>query len=194
MLTWTEKVLFLTAKVAVVNNELEVLYCNFCCYRDPRVTWKALSDNVYSVSRQTDKLDQCRQGQTMNSYMHRSVYNNAPQRGNYSYALPTSCTTCMSDGDAWWGFTNAADKQRLEASVRRAIRLGLYTADDPTPSQLVADMDANILNNPHHVLHKFLPRKTDHSYNLRSRRHSLSLTVKTDCNNFLNRLLFKDIY
>ena len=53
---------------------------------------------------------------------------------------------------AWWGFTNAADKQRLEASVRRAIRLGLYTADDSTPYQLVADMDdnlfANILNNP----------------------------------------------
>jgi len=35
--------------------------------------------------------------------------------------------------------------------------------------------------------------KTDHSYNLRSRRHCLSLTVKTDCNNFLTRLLFKDI-
>ena len=72
---------------------------------------------------------------------------------------------------AWWGFTNAADKQRLEASVRRAIRLGLYTADDPTTSRsqllLVAEMDdnlfANILSNPHHVLHKFLPNKTDHS-------------------------------
>ena len=53
------------------------------------------------------------------------------------------------------------DKQRLVASVRRAIRLDLYTADDPTPSQLVADMDdnlfANMLHNPHHVLHKFLP-------------------------------------
>jgi len=57
--------------------------------------------------------------------------------------------------------TSAADKQRLEASVRRAIRLGLYI--DATPSQLAADWDdnlfANILHNPHHVLHKFLPRK-----------------------------------
>jgi len=99
---------------------------------------------------------------------------------------------------AWWGFTIAADKQRLEASVRRAIRLSLYTANDPTPSQLAADVDdnlfTNILHNPHHVLHKFLPYKTDHTYNLRSRRQSLSLTVKTDCNNFLNRLLLKDIY
>ena len=33
---------------------------------------------------------------------------------------------------------------------------------------------------------------TDHTYNLRSHRHSLSLTVKTDCSNFLNRLLFAD--
>jgi len=61
---------------------------------------------------------------------------------------------------AWWGSTSMADKQRLGASVRRAIRLGLYSADDPTPSQLAADMDdnlfANILNNPHrvYVLHK----------------------------------------
>jgi len=30
----------------------------------------------------------------------------------------------------------AAYKQRLEASVQRAIRLGLYITDDSTPSQL----------------------------------------------------------
>ena len=43
----------------------------------------------------------------------------------------------------------------------------------------------NILNNPHHVLHKLLPDKTDHTYNLRPCRHFLSLTVKTDCSNFI---------
>jgi len=68
----------------------------------------------------------------------------------------------MHASPAWWGSTSAADKQRLEASVRLAIRLGLYTADDHTPSQLAAGMDdnlfTNIPNNPHHVLHKFLPR------------------------------------
>jgi len=68
-----------------------------------------------------------------------------------------------------------------------------------TPSQLAADMDdnhnlfSNIRNNPHHVLHKLLPDKTDRTYSLRSRRHSLSLRIKTDSNNFLNRLLFKYI-
>jgi len=49
---------------------------------------------------------------------------------------------------------------------------------------------ANILNNPCHVLYKLLPNSTEHTYNLRPRRHSLSLTVKTNCNNFINRLLF----
>jgi len=41
---------------------------------------------------------------------------------------------------AWWGSTSAADKQRLQVSVRRAIGLGQYTADDATPSQLAADI------------------------------------------------------
>ena len=45
---------------------------------------------------------------------------------------------------AWWGFTSAADKQRLEASIRRAVRSGLYAADDPSFSQLVEDMDDNL--------------------------------------------------
>ena len=41
------------------------------------------------------------------------------------------------------------------------------------------------------VMHKLLPDKTDHFYDLRPRRHSYSLTVKTDCCNFINRLLSK---
>ena len=49
---------------------------------------------------------------------------------------------------------------------------------------------ANILNDPCHVLYKLLPNSTEHTYNLRPRRHSLSLTVKTNCNNFINRLFF----
>jgi len=55
---------------------------------------------------------------------------------------------------------------------------------------------ANIRHNPHHVLCNsyVLPDKTDHTYNLRSRSHSFSLTVKNDSRNYVNRMLFKDIY
>jgi len=66
------------------------------------------------------------------------------------YALKLLCNHGMSDDSlrlvykavvlskllhaspAWWRFTSAADKQRLEASIRRAVRSGLYAADDPS--------------------------------------------------------------
>jgi len=41
------------------------------------------------------------------------------------------------------------------------------------------------------VLYSLLPSNTKHTYNLRPRRHSLPLTVKTNCKNFINRLLLK---
>jgi len=90
---------------------------------------------------------------------------------------------------AWWGFTCAADRQRLEASIRRAVR-----SDEPSMSRLVEDSDDklfdNIRYNPCHI--NSLPDKNDYTYNLRPRRHSFSL--KTDRRGFVNRLLYKDIY
>jgi len=41
----------------------------------------------------------------------------------------------------WWGHTTAAEKQRLEALIRRAVRVGLYPADGPNLHQLVTDID-----------------------------------------------------
>jgi len=45
---------------------------------------------------------------------------------------------------AWWGFTSSADRQRIEAFVRRCVRLGLYRASEPTLTQLIADSDDNL--------------------------------------------------
>jgi len=42
---------------------------------------------------------------------------------------------------AWWGFANSSDKQRLEAFMRRCVRLNFYRQDDSTVDQLVADLD-----------------------------------------------------
>ena len=104
----------------------------------------------------------------------------------------------MYASPAWWGFATAADKQRIEAFVRRGVRLRLYQADDPTPAELSADSDDNlfecILSNSHHVLSHLLPDKTNHEHNLRDRRHNRSLCVKADEKNFLIRQLFKDSY
>jgi len=84
---------------------------------------------------------------------------------------------------AWWGFTSAADEQRLEASLRHAVRSSLHSADDSSFSQLVGDMDDNLFtkiqHNPHHILYILLPEKTDHTYNLRPRSlsHYLSRLI-----------------
>ena len=99
---------------------------------------------------------------------------------------------------AWWGFTNAADRQRIDAFVRRGVRSGFYSADSPTVLELVSDSDdnlfENVLNNQNHVLHKLLPERSTHDYYLRPRSHDRLLSVRVDNKNFLSRMLFKDIY
>jgi len=77
----------------------------------------------------------------------------------------------------WWGFATSAsaDKDRIEAFVRRGVRLNLYQDTDPTASQLVDDFDdalfRTVLYNNHHHL---LQNRTEHSYTLRPRRHDCS--------------------
>jgi len=99
---------------------------------------------------------------------------------------------------AWWGFANSSDKQRLEAFLRRCIRLRLYRQYDQTVTQLVEDMEdklfASVLNNDQHVLFCILPDHNNHMYNLRPRRHELTLAIKGDARNFFERQLFKDCY
>jgi len=93
---------------------------------------------------------------------------------------------------------NAADRQRIEAFVRRGVRSGFCSADSATVAELVSDSDdnlfKNVLNNENHVLHKLLPERLTHDYYLRPRSHDRSLCLRNDNNNFLSRMLFKDIY
>ena len=88
--------------------------------------------------------------------------------------------------------TTSSDKGRIEAHVRRAVRLNLYQDTGPTASQVAEDADdtlfENILAIPQHVLHHLLPSRTQHSYKLQHRRHDCS-----DARNFITRQLIKDI-
>jgi len=85
---------------------------------------------------------------------------------------------------AWWGFTMASNRQRIDAFVHRGSRLRLYSAGDPAPTQMNDSADGalfeRILRNPKHVLH---PLPTDHNttvYCLRQRRHDRILPSKTE--------------
>ena len=89
-------------------------------------------------------------------------------------------------------------KERVEAFLRRCIRLQLYRQCDPTVNQLVEDMEdklfTSVINNDKHVLSHISPDPNNHTYNLRPRRHELTLAIKGDARNFFERQLFKDIY
>ena len=77
--------------------------------------------------------------------------------------LPGKMTYAVS---AWWGHTTAADKQRLEALIRRALRVGLYPADGPNLHQLITDVDVALFTriqaNEPHALQQLLPADTCH--------------------------------
>lgn len=99
---------------------------------------------------------------------------------------------------AWWGFASADDRKRLEAFVRRGVRLDLYTREDPTISELVKKLDDTlfqmILDDEAHVIHYLLPPATSITYYLRQRRHNRQLTTKADDRNFITRKLYEDVY
>ena len=50
-----------------------------------------------------------------------------------------------------------------------------------------------VRTNSRHVLHDLLPASTSHEHYLRPRAHNFVLPEKDD-RNFINRMLFKDIY
>jgi len=52
----------------------------------------------------------------------------------------------------------------------------------------------NMLNNDQHVLFYILPDHNNRLYDLRPRRHELTLAIKGDARNFFERQLFKDTY
>jgi len=45
---------------------------------------------------------------------------------------------------SWWGFTNAADRERLEGFLRRGQRQNLYSAGNPSLAQLLEEADENL--------------------------------------------------
>jgi len=101
---------------------------------------------------------------------------------------------------AWWGFTTAHDWQKMESVIRRGVRFGYCTTNQAPLSEHVAEADEtlfkNILHIKQHVLHQLLPDRTQSTYNLCSRKHDCSLTVKhsVTANEFITRMLYKDTY
>ena len=103
---------------------------------------------------------------------------------------------------AWWGFTNATDRQRVNAFLCRSIRCGRCPPDLlPFEEQCQATDEQlfdKILADNNHLLHNLLhpPTVASQNYNLRPRAHNRQLILHfghlTDCN-FLTRVLLKHL-
>jgi len=83
---------------------------------------------------------------------------------------------------AWWGFTTAADRQRLEAVIRCAKRTDLCSSHLQSSAELIDSADDklfyNVLSNPHHVLRSTLFKETVSSYGLQRRQHNRQLRAQ----------------
>ena len=86
-------------------------------------------------------------------------------------------------------------------STPKAKRFGHLPASYDSFDQLCANADEklffNVRYNPNHVLHQLLPSVKCSGYNLRSRRHNYTIPNNNTTlisNNFINRMLFADMY
>jgi len=100
---------------------------------------------------------------------------------------------------AWYGFSTADDRQRLEAVIRRGIRSGLCPTDQWTVSELVDTADESLFTQilyNHHVLHRELLPERRNCYDLRTRRHDRELTQKDGGleREVVTRMVFRDSY
>ena len=98
---------------------------------------------------------------------------------------------------AWWGFTTADDRNRMDGLLRRGGRVGYY--DGPMVTQIIEEADDRLFNSivfyEQHLLHRLLPERHYTNYNLRLQRHDRTLLASyTDRRNFVYRMIFKDRY
>ena len=102
---------------------------------------------------------------------------------------------------AWWGFTTAEDKQKLQSILNRAIKWGYYDPAGPTLELICCGLEeklfAKILSNPSHVLSPILPPSKNVTHYLRPRPHDRQLPPKIGSlhqKTFIQRMLYRDIY
>ena len=98
---------------------------------------------------------------------------------------------------AWYGFTSAEDRERIEVFLRKSKRAGYCQSDDQTFESMCGDADAalfrSIVTNREHVLHQLLPPKAKRGYDLRPRPHEFELPRRTSHladSNFMIRMLY----
>src|SRR6218665_3492671 len=104
----------------------------------------------------------------------------------------------MYASPAWWGFSSARDRARIEQLINKLKRSGFLPQSAPAALDLACDADARlfraVITDPDHVLHKHLPEAIGKLITTCALALvGFSYLLKDD-RNFIPRLLFKDMY
>jgi hypothetical protein len=102
---------------------------------------------------------------------------------------------------AWWGFMDAAGKNRFQAILTKLEKQGFLNKEDHDFVSLCNASDDTlffeILHNRNHVLHQLLPPVKQTGHDLRERSHNRVIPRVDDTilkKNFIIRMLYKDSY
>jgi hypothetical protein len=120
-----------------------------------------------------------------------------PPAALHEVARASTLARLMYAAPAWWGYTNAGERDRLEGFIRKTKRYGYLPPSAPTAEEMCGRADDNLFRavktDRNHVLHALLPPPRSHEHSLRPRSHNFMLPDK-DNKNFLTRMLYKNIY
>ena len=108
----------------------------------------------------------------------------------------TSLARLLYASPAWYGFANAGQRARINAIIRKMVRLKFLPADQIMFDDLCRRADSSlfssVLHNPSHVLNGLLPPIKNVKYSLRPRSHNREIPhadALTRCG-FITRMLF----
>jgi len=101
----------------------------------------------------------------------------------------------------WAGFCSAADRERLDAFLRRCKRLHYCDDNLPAINNLLQDADSQLFKsvstNTEHILQHYIPEHASHyHHHLRPRVHNKEVIPKTRTLNdrdFIIRMLYRKI-
>ena len=153
-----------------------------------------VQDNLSMDAHITEVISSC----SSSLYALRVLRNHGlPPASLHEVARASTMARLMYASPAWWGFASEGGRDRVEAFIRKTKRFGYLPPTAPCASELSDRADETLFNatrsDIHHVLHDLLPTTTSHEHFLRPRAHNFVLPDKDD-RNFVNRMLFKDIY
>src|SRR6218665_217634 len=121
-----------------------------------------------------------------------------PQQQLNVVASATTMASLLYASPAWWGYTSANDRARIDRLINRLRRGGYLPTDHPCFEKLANTADQRLFKaistNKNHVLAKYmyLPEIKTTGHNLRPRAHGYVLPAKDDLN-FISRVLYSKL-